>query len=468
MPTATASPARPTSALTADLTADRPAPRPARLSRDAEGWLFGIIGVVAFSFSLPATKTAVPHFGWLMTSLGRAEVAALLAAVVLLARRERLPRRGLWLPIVVSGLGVIIGFPLLTSIALRDVSSAHGAVVTGLLPAATAAFAVWRGHERPPRAFWGAVAFGVLAVLVFAGVQGAGRPRWQDLLLVGAVLCASFGYAEGTRIAREIGGWQVISWALVATAPLIAPIVIADLPGRSWDAPWSAWLGFAYVSLVSMFLVTSIALRDVSSAHGAVVTGLLPAATAAFAVWRGHERPPRAFWGAVAFGVLAVLVFAGVQGAGRPRWQDLLLVGAVLCASFGYAEGTRIAREIGGWQVISWALVATAPLIAPFVVADLPGRSWDAPWSAWLGFAYVSLVSMFLGFVFWYRGLALGGTARVGQAQLAQPVLTLIWSALLLGEHVGPAEMITGAVVVASVALTRRFRSPTSPAATVR
>jgi len=307
--------------LTADLTAGRASPRPARLSRDAEGWLFGIVGVVAFSFSLPATKTAVPHFGWLMTSLGRAEVAALLAAVVLLARRERLPRRGLWLPIVVSGLGVIIGFPLLTSIALRDVSSAHGAVVTGLLPAATAAFAVWRGHERPPRAFWGAVAFGVFAVLVFAGVQGAGRPRWQDLLLVGAVLCASFGYAEGTRIAREIGGWQVISWALVATAPLIAPVVVADLPGRSWDAPWTAWLGFAYVSLVSMFL----------------------------------------------------------------------------------------------------------------------------------------------GFVFWYRGLALGGTARVGQAQLAQPVLTLIWSALLLGEHVGPAEIVTGAVVVASVALTRRFRSPVSP-----
>lgn len=291
------------------------------LTRDQEGWLFGTIGVVAFSFSLPATKAAVPHFGPLMLSLGRAEVAALLAAVVLLARRERLPRRALWLPIVVSGLGVIVGFPLLTSLALRDVSSAHGAVVTGLLPAATAVFAVWRGRERPPRPFWGAVAFGVVAVTVFAGVQGAGKPRWEDLLLVGAVLAASFGYAEGARISREIGGWQVISWALVATAPLIAP----------------------------------------------------------------------------------------------------------------------------------------------FVVADLPGRSWNAPWQAWLGLTYVSLVSMFLGFVFWYRGLALGGTARVGQAQLAQPVLTLLWSALLLGERVGPAEIVTGAVVVASVALTRRFRAPSPP-----
>lgn len=319
----TGSPARPTSAWTADLTVDRVAPRASRLSRDAEGWLFGIAGVLAFSFSLPATKVAVPHFGWLIMSLGRAEVAAFLATGVLLARREPIPRRALWLPIVISGLGVIVGFPLLTSIALRDVSAAHGAVVTGLLPAATAVFAVWRGGERPPRAFWGAVAFGVVAVLVFAGVQGAGRPRWQDILLVAAVLSASFGYAEGTRIAREIGGWQVIAWALVATAPLIVP----------------------------------------------------------------------------------------------------------------------------------------------FVVVDLPGRSWEAPWSAWLGLAYVSLVSMFLGFVFWYRGLALGGTARVGQAQLAQPVLTLLWSALLLGEHVGPAEVVTGAFVVASVLLTRRFRSPWPPPA---
>lgn len=97
------------------------------------------------------------------------------------------------------------------------------------------------------------------------------------------------------------------------------------------------------------------------------------------------------------------------------------------------------------------------------VVADLPDRSWNAPWQAWLGLTYVSLVSMFLGFVFWYRGLALGGTARVGQAQLAQPVLTLLWSALLLGERVGPAEIVTGAVVVASVALTRRFRAPSPP-----
>lgn len=195
----------------ADLTAPHAAARPSRRSRDAEGWLFGVVGVLAFSFSLPATKVAVPHFGWLIVSLGRAEVAALLAAAVLLARRERLPRRALWLPIVVSGLGVIVGFPILTSLALRDVSSAHGAVVAGLLPAATAVFAVRRGHERAPRAFWGAVAFGVVAVLVFAGAQGAGRPRWQDLLLVGAVLSASFGYAEGTRIAREIGGWQVIA-----------------------------------------------------------------------------------------------------------------------------------------------------------------------------------------------------------------------------------------------------------------
>ena len=161
--------------------------------------------------------------------------------------------------------------------------------------------------------------------------------------------------------------------------------------------------------------------------------------------------------------VLAVLAFAVIQGAGKPQWEDLLLLGAVGAAAYGYAEGARLSREIGSWQVIWWTLVVTGPFVIPFVVVDLGGQGWDASFSGWVGLAYVSLVSMYLGFLAWYKGLALGGIARVGQIQLAQPVLTLVWSWLWLGESIGWLEIAAGLVIVGSVALTRRYRYEVAP-----
>lgn len=205
-------------------------------------------------------------------------------------------------------------------------------------------------------------------------------------------------------------------------------------------------------------LFTALALKLVPASHGAVVVGLLPAATAAMAVARAGERPSRAFWAAVGLGLVAVLAFAAAQGAGRPQLADGLILVAVVLGALGYAEGAVLARELGAWQVICWALVAAAPLLVPVVAVRAWTQGLSAPPEAWLGFAYVSVVSQFLGFFAWYRGLSLGGVARVGQLQLAQPVLTLGWSAWLLGEQVSPATVAAAGAVVASVVLTQRAR----------
>ncbi len=202
-------------------------------------------------------------------------------------------------------------------------------------------------------------------------------------------------------------------------------------------------------------LLTSVALHHLSSAHASVIVGMLPAATAAFAVLRAGERPPRVFWLAAAAGLVAVLAFAATQGVtGIDEW-DLLVLGAVACAALGYAEGGALSRTYGGWQVICWALLLSAPFL---VVPVALHADFHAGTHAWLGFAYVSVISMFLGFFAWYHGLALGGVARIGQVQLAQPVLTLLWSALILGEVVTGAMVAAALTVLACVFATQKIR----------
>jgi len=155
-------------------------------------------------------------------------------------------------------------------------------------------------------------------------------------------------------------------------------------------------------------------------------------------------------------GSAVVVAFALWEGGGAMQAADLLLAGAVLAASIGYAEGARLARQLGGWQVISWVLVFSAPfLVLPTALAG-DHRLLSASWSAWAGFAYVSVVSMFLGFFAWYRGLALGGIAAVGQTQLLQPFFTIFASAWLLDEHVDAATFVAAGGVVAAIALGRK------------
>jgi len=284
---------------------------------EASGLLLGGLGVLAFSLTLPATRVADPVFGPVTVGVGRAVIAAVLAAIVLRCRGERLIMPALLPRLAIVVAGVVIGFPLLTAFALQDVNSAHAAVVSGLLPAATAGMAVLRAGERPRREYWLALAVGLAAVLIFAAISGAGRPRPGDLLVLGAVALAGLGYAEGGALARQYGGWRVICWALILALPILAP-------------------------------ATAVAIVLHSPQH-------------------------------VSIGALA-------------------------------------------------------------------------------GLGYVTVFSMFLGFFAWYQGLARGGVARVGRLQLAQPVLTLAWSALLLGEHLSLATAIAALVVLASVAVGRKAR----------
>jgi len=279
---------------------------------------FGLVGVLAFSFTLPLTRVAVHQLDPLFVGAGRAVAAALLAILVLVVLRQRLPRGRQWARLALVAAGVVAGFPILTSFALQSVPAAHGAVVIGLLPAATAVVAVLRARERPTPRFWLASGLGVAAVVGFVAVTAGGLDALQpaDLLLVGAVALAAIGYGEGAMLSRELGSWQTICWALIVALPVMVPLMLAGL------------------------------------------------------------------------------------GSGWPQ-------------------------------------------------ADAP---------AWLAFAYLAGVSMFLGFFAWYRGLAIGPIARVSQIQLVQPVLTIVWATLLLGERLDLVVLVGAVAVIACAATAVRAR----------
>lgn len=207
-------------------------------------------------------------------------------------------------------------------------------------------------------------------------------------------------------------------------------------------------------------LLTSYALRSAPASHGAVVIGLLPAATAVMAVLRGNERVSRAFWVFAALGAAAVVAFAALQngGLGGWHWSDALLIGAVLAAAIGYAEGGLLARELGAWQTVSWALVLSAPLMIGLTVVSVVEEAPTGTPMQWLAFAYLCVVSMYLGFFAWYRGLAIGPMAQVSQVQLVQPVLSILWAALLLREQVTWPTILGGVVVIACARFAVRAR----------
>ncbi|MCI2237994.1 DMT family transporter [Paenibacillus sp. TRM 82003] len=215
------------------------------------------------------------------------------------------------------------------------------------------------------------------------------------------------------------------------------------------------------VGVVAGFpLLTSAALREVPAAHGAVVVGVLPAATAVAVVLRTRERPGTGFWAASAAGLAAVVAFVALSGGGLGDVGagDALLLAAVVLAALGYAEGGLLSRELGAWQTICWALVLALPLMAAITVASASGQRPSAGWAGWLSFGYLAVFSMFLGFFAWYRGLAIGPMTRVSQVQLVQSVLTIAWCALLFGEHVDAAVVVAAAVVLVCAAAAVRAR----------
>ncbi|HYG85972.1 MAG TPA: DMT family transporter [Azospirillum sp.] len=218
------------------------------------GWGSGMLGVIIFSGSLPATRIAVGSFTPMFLTSARAVIAAALAAALLSMLRQARPVRSDLASLAIVALGVVVGFPLLTAVALQHITSAHSIVFIGLLPLATAFFGVLRGRERPRPAFWLFSGVGSLAVAGFALSQSGNASLTGDLLMVLAILLCGLGYAEGASLSRRLGGWQVISWALVLALPVMAVVALATMPDVWTGIGAPAWIGLGYVSVFSMLV----------------------------------------------------------------------------------------------------------------------------------------------------------------------------------------------------------------------
>ena len=242
----------------------------------------------------------------------------------------------------------------------------------------------------------------------------------------------------------------------VVAAVLGAAVLRALHAPRPRGGQWRSLAIIAFGVVAAFPLFTALALRHVDATHGAVVIALLPAWTAVFAVLRAGESPSRGFWLAAGFGLVAVLAFIASRGLGSIKLADVELVVATVLCSLAYAEGGALSRTLGGPQTICWALLRALPLSLPLTLAFLPGGHVGT--DAWLGFAYVSLFSMFLGFFAWYAGLSAGGVAKAGQTQLLQTPLTLALSAVVLGEHVPHAAIACTLAVLLSIVGTQRAR----------
>jgi drug/metabolite transporter (DMT)-like permease len=260
-----------------------------------------------------------------------------------------------------------------------------------------------------------------------------------------------------TRVAvREFGvifpsfGRAVIAAALAAGVLQLRRV---PLPGRHL---------FGRMAMVAAGVVvgfpafTGLALQHAPAGHGSVVIGLLPAATAGWSSIRTGARPSPRYWWYATLGAGAIIVLTLARGTADIALGDLYLLGAIASAAVGYTEGAVVSREIGGWQTISWAVVFALPITVPLTLIGLGPVGFDEPSTAWISLAYLGAVSMFLGFFAWYAALAMGGIARVSPVQLLQPMLSLVWASLFLGERLDALIVVVALVVLGSVAGSRR------------
>ena len=260
-----------------------------------------------------------------------------------------------------------------------------------------------------------------------------------------------------TRLAvAALDPWFVTSGrALVAGVLAIAALAIlrAPVPARG---DWRDLALAAFGVVVGFPLFSALALKFVPASHVIPFNGLLPLATAGFAALIGQDRPRPLFWLFAVVGSSLVAGYAWVSGGLEFELADLFMLAAIVTCGMGYAYGSRLTKRLGSVAVISWALVVSLPLAVVGTALFWPATIAAVPASAWAGFAYVSVFSMFVGFLFWYRGLALGGAARVGQVQLLQVFAGLGLAALLLGEPVGAGTWAVAAGVALSVFAAKR------------
>ncbi|MSW38765.1 MAG: EamA family transporter [Actinobacteria bacterium] len=296
------------------------------VTRIPSGYLYAALGTLVFSFTLPMVKIALPSFDPWTITFTRMTIAGTVAAIVVVVTRTPFPARHLWKSILLTGLGISLGFPIFSTLAMQRTTAAHGAVIIAGLPLVTAMFGVLTHKDKVPRLFWVGAILGTSALVVYAWYHGGsehGDPV-ADLLLVAAVLSSAYGYSEGARLTKVMPNWQVVTWCVVMYLPLSA----------------------------------------------------IAAAVSFGATHSQHTIEPKGIFG-------------------------------LLFISFG---------------------------------------------------------SMYLGFFAWYRGLAELGVARGSQVQMLQPILTLCWSAMILGETISASALVTAAVVLSSILLTQRARSVKPPA----
>ncbi|WP_245532097.1 DMT family transporter [Aeromicrobium massiliense] len=279
------------------------------------------------------------------------------------------------------------------------------------------------------------------------------------LALLG-VLAFSFTFPATVWAMDGFGAWSTAGVRGVLAAVLAAVVLLAcrsPLPRRQ---DWPALAVVAVGCAVGFPLLTTLALETSSTAHSAVVIGALPMATASIAALRSGRRLPRAFWLAAGTGGAVVVAFSLLQSHGRPTVADVyLLVALVLCAA-GYAEGGRLAAHMPGWQVIAWGVLVAAPVNLVVAGVALGHEPVDLTARALTGMAYVAGISQLGGFVVWYRGMGLIGVARASQLQLAQPLLTLVWAILLMGESFSAAVPLTAVAVLSCIVVTQRASAP--------
>jgi drug/metabolite transporter (DMT)-like permease len=297
-----------------------------------------------------------------------------------------------------------------------------------------------RQNDRQNKGLW----LGLLGVVIFAltlpmtrlAVGPADDPQLPPLFV--------------TAGRAAFAGLLSLVWLLVTRAP------------RPQAAQLPLFAASALGTVVGFPLFVAIALRHVDAMHAAVVTGLMPLAVAVGAALWFRQRPSNGFWACAAVGCALVLGFAFVQGSGRLSAADGLLLLAVASTALGYVSGAQLAMQMRAEQVICWVLVLSLPLTLPVTLASWPEQA--ARPSAWVGFGYVTLFSMWLGFFAWYRGLAIGGTVRVSQVQLVQPFLSLLFAVPLLGERLAPSTLLFSLAVIATVFVGKRLPTDTRPA----
>ena len=283
------------------------------------------------------------------------------------------------------------------------------------------------------------------------------------------VLCFSLT-VPATRLAVPELGALLVGAGRSVIAGVLALLVLTVKRER---LPLADLRSLALVALGVVFgfpLCSAIALRTVPAVHALVIIGLVPMATAILAVLRNGERPSSKFWLASSLGALSVFAFGFSQARLQLVAADGWMLASVMSAALGYSEGARLTPRLGGWRVISWALVLSLPFslgLSLWALGTEPPHA-AISWRAWLGLSYVGVVSMYLGFFAWYRGLSRTSIARASQVQLAQPVLGFLWSWLLLGERVTPAMLCTAGFVLACAAWASRNRTLPSQMATLK